>query len=330
MISIRNLTVAAGLTAGIAMPQGIAAQELKFANYTAPTHTITASVIDKLNEAVSSATNGEVTVRGYHGGELGSGPADQYVRVVQGVADMSWGLPGYTSSQFPKTMIIEMPDALPLDQPAYPALLQAYPDHLKNEFPATIPLALWGSEPNLFIMKSAEIRSPDDLKGLKIRVAGASAGEAIEALGATPVQMPMTQVYNGLQTGLIDGAISGVSTLIDFKLDEVADSFTLGANMGRLAFYTVMSQASYDGLSDAGKAGIDSIAGEVLSKSAEEAWLTTAAAALEAARADNRNVVIDLTPDEIAAFSEALAPVIDAYVEQVGGADALAAMRGNE
>ncbi|WP_255471002.1 TRAP transporter substrate-binding protein [Paracoccus sp. M683] len=271
MISIRDLTIAAGLAVGIAAPSGAAAQELKFANYTAPTHTITASVIDKLNEAVSAATDGAVTVRGYHGGELGSGPADQYVRVVQGVADMSWGLPGYTSSQFPKTMIVEMPGILPLDQPAYPALLRAYDDNLAGEFPATIPLALWGSEPNIFIMKSAQIRTPADLKGLKIRVAGSTAGEAIKALGATPVQMPMTQVYNGLQTGLIDGAISGVSTLIDFKLDEVADSLTLGANMGRLTFYTVMSQASYDKLSDEAKAALDAIGGEELSKSAEDA-----------------------------------------------------------
>ncbi|MFV0301897.1 MAG: TRAP transporter substrate-binding protein [Paracoccus sp. (in: a-proteobacteria)] len=328
MISIRNLTTVAALAAGIALPLDAGAKELKFANYTAPTHTITVSVIDKLNEAVSTATNGETTVRGYHGGELGSGPNDQYVRVVQGVADMSWGLPGYTSSQFPKTMILEMPGVLPLDQPAYPALLRALPDHLAPEFPATRVLALWGSEPNIFIMKSAQIRTPADLKGLKIRVAGSTAGEAMEALGATPVQMPMTQVYNGLQTGLIDGAISGVSTLIDFKLDEVADSLTLGANLGRLTFYTVLSQASYDGLSDEAKAGIDSIAGEALSQSAEEAWIATANAALEAARADTRNTVIDLTPEEAQAFADVLNPVTEAYVAQVGGEDALAAMRG--
>ncbi|WP_232962491.1 TRAP transporter substrate-binding protein [Paracoccus tegillarcae] len=328
MRTIRRMTIAAGLAVGIATPLATAAQELKFANFSAPTHTITAAVVDKLNDSVSAATNGELTVRGYHGGELGSGPADQYVRVVQGVADVAWGLPGYTSSQFPKTMIIEMPDALPLDQPAYPALLRAFDDNLASEFPATKPLALWGSEPNIFIMKSAEIRSPADLAGLKIRVAGSSAGEAVEALGATPVQMPMTQVYNGLQTGLIDGAISGASTLSDFKLDEVADSFTLGANLGRLVFFVVMNQGVYDGLSDEAKAAIDAVAGEELSKSAEDAWIVTADAAVEAARADENNVVIDLKPEEVAAFTDALAPVTDAYVAAVDGADALAAMQG--
>ncbi|MFV0383351.1 TRAP transporter substrate-binding protein [Paracoccus sp. (in: a-proteobacteria)] len=323
----RAFTVAAGFAAVMA-PLGVQAKELKFANYAAPTHTITASVVDKLNESLSGATGGELTVRGYHGGELGSGPADQYVRVVQGVADIAWGLQGYTSSQFPKTMIAEAPGVLPLDEPGYVALLRAYPDNLTGEFPATVPLALWTSEPNIFIMKTRQIRTPDDLKGLKIRVAGSIAADAMEALGATPVQMPMTQVYNGLQTGLIDGAISGVSTLIDFKLDEVSDTLTIGANLGRLTFYTVMSKQVYDGLSDSEKAAVDAVAGMELSKSAEEAWLITADAALEAARADSRNTVIDLTPDEIAAFEAVLAPVTEAYVAKVGGEATLAAMRG--
>lgn len=328
MNPILKLTLATALAAGIALPIAGSAQELKFANFSSPTHTITPSVIEMLNDRLSDATGGELTVRGYHGGELGSGPADQYVRVVQGVADIAWGLPGYTSSQFPKTMIIEAPDAVPLDRPGYAALLNAYDGYLAAEFPATRPLALWGSEPNIFIMRSKEIRTPADLQGLKIRVAGAIAGNAMQALGATPVQMPMTQVYNGLQTGLIDGAISGASTLSDFKLDEVADSYTLGANLGRLVFYTVMSQALYDGLPDDRKAAIDAIAGEELSKSAETSWQVTADAAMDAARADDRNVVIDLTPEEIQAFADILKPVTDAYVEEVGGGDVLTAMRG--
>lgn len=328
MISFRTTALATACMAGIALPATSMAQELKFANFSSPKHTITASVVDTLNDSLSAATDGKLTVRGYHGGELGSGPADQYVRVVQGVADISWGLPGYTSSQFAKTMIVEAPNAVPLDRAGYAALLDAYDEYLASEFPATKPLALWGSEPNIFIMKSAEIRSPEDLKGLKIRVAGATSAAAIEALGATPVQMPMTQVYNALQTGLVDGAISGASTLSDFKLDEVADSFTVGANLGRLAFFVVMSQAAYDGLSDENKAAVDAIAGHELSKTAETAWQATADAAMEAARADDRNVVVDLTPEAIKAFSDILEPVTSAYVEQVGGADVLAAMRG--
>ena len=80
---------------------------------------------------------GEVTVRGYHGGELGAGPVEQYVRVLQGAADMAWGLPGYTSSQFGKTMIAELTRRDPDDKPGYEALWAAFDDHLAAEFPGT-------------------------------------------------------------------------------------------------------------------------------------------------------------------------------------------------
>lgn len=43
---------------------------------------------------LSDATGGALTVRNYPGGELGAGPVEQYVRVLQGVADMGWGLQG--------------------------------------------------------------------------------------------------------------------------------------------------------------------------------------------------------------------------------------------
>lgn len=313
--------------AALAISTTASAEEMKFANFTPPFHTINASVIEVLNTQLSASTGGALTVKGYHGGELGAGPAEQYVRAVQGVADMVWGLPGYTSSQFPLTMIVELPNAIPLDMPGYVAFGRAM-DDLAPEFPGTKTLALWTSEPNIFIMKDREIRSPADLAGLKIRVAGATMADVANALGATPVQMPIGEVYNALQTGLIDGVITGASTLSDFKLDEVANSYTLGANIGRGSFYAVMNAAKYDALPDDQKAAVDAVAGAVLSQSAEDAWNATAAAALEAARATGDNTIIELTPEEAQAFADAVATVTDAYVAQVGGAATLAKMRG--
>lgn len=318
------------LLAGVAISAvsavGAWAEELSFANFTPPFHTINASVIEKLNAELSEATGGAVTVRGYHGGELGAGPVEQYIRAVQGAADMVWGLPGYTSSQFKKTMIVEMPDAIPLDMPGYEAMWRAYDEHMAGEFPGTVPLALWTSEPNIFIMKEKAIRTPDDLKGLKVRVAGATAAEVAEALGATPVQMPINQVYNAMQTGLIDGVITGASTLNDFKLDEVANAYTMGANLGRLTFYVVMNEGKYNALTDDQRAALDAIAGVPLSKSAEDAWNATADAGVATARTLPENTFVDLTPEEAAVFAEAVAGVTNSYIDSVGGEAAAAAL----
>jgi TRAP-type C4-dicarboxylate transport system substrate-binding protein len=143
------------------------------------------------------------------------------------------------------------------------------------------------------------------------------------------VQMPINQVYNALQTGLIDGVITGSSTLNDFKLDEVANSYTFGANLGRLSFYAVMTEGTFNGLSDEAKAVLDNSSNQTVSQSAEDAWNATADAGVATARALSENTFVDLTPEEATAFADAIAGVTGAYVDGVGGADALAAMQAN-
>jgi TRAP-type transport system periplasmic protein len=323
-MTIRTTLIGAALALATTVPA--MAQELKFANFTPPFHTVNASVIEKLNADLSAATGGSLTVRGYHGGELGAGPVEQYVRAVQGVADITWGLPGYTSQQFEKTMIVELPGVVPAGRSGADALCNAM-DEISGEFPGTRPVALWTSEPNIMIMKDKVVRTPADLAGLKIRVAGATAGKVAEALGATPVQMPINQVYNALQTGLIDGVFTGSSTLDDFKLDEVADAFTIGAPLGRLAFFAVMGEGSYNALSDDAKAAVDAASGCALGNNAETAWIATGEAGVARAREDGKNTFVDLTAEETQAFTDAVSAVVADYVASVGGEAALAAMQ---
>lgn len=323
----RGAVVAAGAT--FLASQAASAETLKLAHWVPPQHTLTASTIEPLKNGVEAETNGELTIDVYPGGELGKGPLEQYVRAVQGVADIVWGLEGYTSSQFPKTMVSELPGVLPEGKAGYEILWDAYDaGEISGEFPGTIPLALWLSEPNIFIMKDRDIRTPDDLKGLKIRVSGSAAAAVIEALGATPVQMPAGEIYNSLQTGLIDGVVTGASAVSDFKLDEVANSYTLGAPLGRISFYLVMNKAKYDGLSDAFKKAIDDNSGRMLSKSAEDGWNAKAKATIESMKASGDNNVIELSDDEAAAFGELTVPVTQKIVTDLGAEDVYATMTG--
>jgi TRAP-type C4-dicarboxylate transport system substrate-binding protein len=327
---IKNVTTTIAATAAVAgvTVSAASADSLKFASWVPPFHTITKGVVEPLTNAIVEGTGGATEVEYFAGGELGAGPLEQYVRVVQGVADMSWGLPGYTSSQFPKTMLAELPGAKG-DMPGYELLWNAYDaGMLESEFPGTKPLALWLSEPNVFIMKDHEIRTPDDVKGLKIRVSGAIAGDVIAALGATPVQMPAGEIYNALQTGLIDGVVTGTSAVGDFKLDEVANSYTYNVPLGQIAFYTIINKAAYDGLSAEGKAAIDGIAGRPLSKSAEDAWNAKADAVLESMKAAGDNTIITLTDEESAAFAELTLPVAAKVVSGLGAEDVYKTMRG--
>ncbi|MCO6187245.1 TRAP transporter substrate-binding protein [Rhizobium sp. L1K21] len=304
-----------------------AAEVLKLAHFVPPAHIITKAVVDPLSNGLKDATNGELTIQVYPGGELGKGPVEQYVRALQGVADITWGLEGYTSSQFQKTMISELPGVVG-EKPGYEMIWNAYDKYLKDEFPGTKPLALWVSEPNVFIMKDKEIRTPDDVKGLKIRVSGSAQGKVLEALGATPVQMPATEMYNALQTGLIDGIVTGSSAILDFKLNEVANSYTVGAPLGTVGFYLVMNQGRYDGLSDEFKKAVDDNSGFGLSKHAEETWNARGDDAIAAVKGDSNKTVVELSPEEAEAFGALTLPVTESIVKELGAEDVLAAMQG--
>lgn len=317
---------AIALAAALAAPAK--AETLKAASWVGPGHVINVSTFDPL--ATSLAGSGaDLELKVFHGGELGKGPLEQYVRVVQGVADVVWGLPGYTSSQFKKLMVAELPGVLPEGKTGYDIIWAAKDKGLlDSEFPGTKPLALWLSEPNIFIMKDRNVRTPEDIKGLKIRVSGSAAAAAVEALGATPVQMEAGEIYNALQTGLIDGIITGASAVGDFKLDEVANSYTIGAPLGRISFYVVMSQAKYDALNDAQKAAIDAMAGRPLSQSAEEGWNNRAKSVIEQLKADSTNTVHELSAEEAAKFGELTLPVAQKIVSEIGAQDVLDAMQG--
>lgn len=322
---LRSAATAVALAAAAALPAG--AETLKFAHWVPPAHTLTKSTIEPLIEATKDSG---LVIEVYPGGELGAGPLEQYVRVVQGVADIVWGLQGYTSSQFPKTMLSELPGALPEGMTGYDLIWNAWDAGLlADEFPGTQPLALWLSEPNIFIMKDRDIRTPDDLKGLKIRVSGSAAAALVESLGATPVQMPAGEIYNSLQTGLIDGVITGASAVGDFKLDEVANSYTLNAPLGHISFYVTMNKAKYESLPEAERAALDTIAGRALSKSAEDGWNAAAQSVIEGLIAAGDNTVHTLTDDERTAFEALTHPVTDRIVGELGAESILATMQGN-
>ncbi|HEU0222099.1 MAG TPA: C4-dicarboxylate ABC transporter substrate-binding protein, partial [Paracoccaceae bacterium] len=93
---LRGLAAAAGAVAALAAAP-LSAETLKLAHFVAPAHVVTGSVVEPLVKGVAAATSGDLTIQVYPGGELGAGPLEQYARALQGVADISWGLQGYTS-----------------------------------------------------------------------------------------------------------------------------------------------------------------------------------------------------------------------------------------
>lgn len=292
------------------------AEDLKLADFQPSTHPYVEQVYKPFAEAISTATNGEVTVTAYMGGELGPGPADQYNRAVDGVTDIAFGLPGYTATNFPKTLLTELPGVID-DETGTTAIL-ANLDQLADEYRRTPLIGLWSNAPNLLFMADTPVRSPADLAGKNIRVPSRNSGLVVEAWGGTPVSMPAPEIYNAMQTGVIDGAFIDATTLNTFRLSEVTNYVTQGMDSTISSFFLIMNRDSFEGLSEEQQTAVLE-AGKTAAENAHAVQMEGANRALDEFAATDGKELITLTPEEAAPFNEASAAVV---AELLGEADA--------
>jgi TRAP-type C4-dicarboxylate transport system substrate-binding protein len=74
-----------------------------------PTHVIWTDVIAPWTREVAKQSNNQLTVRMFPAMQLGGRPPELYRQVVQGISDITFTLPGYTSSDFPMMALTELP-----------------------------------------------------------------------------------------------------------------------------------------------------------------------------------------------------------------------------
>ncbi len=72
------------------------------------------------------------------------------------------------------------------------------------------------------IHASGDVKTMEDLRGLKLRFPTRQAGEALKALGATPIGMPVPQVPEAMSQGVIDGAVVPWEVVPSIRLQEMA------------------------------------------------------------------------------------------------------------
>ncbi len=185
-------------------------------------------------------------------------------------------------------------------------------------------LAYWD---NGFKIMSANspLKSPDDFLGLKMRIQSSKVLEAeMNALGAVPQVMAFSEVYQALQTGVVDGTENPPSNMYTQKMHEVQKHASV-TNHGYLGYAVIVNKQFWDGLPEDVRAGLDKAMVEAtdyangIAKEENDK-------ALEAMKAAGTTEFHDLTDDERTAFVAALAPVHDAMAERIG-AETIAAVK---
>ncbi|MDE0533690.1 MAG: TRAP transporter substrate-binding protein [Albidovulum sp.] len=308
-----------GGAAALAISSAAFAEELKLAHFSSIKYHLHVEMFVPLSEKVAEATGGATTIRVYPGGELGAGPVKQYDRAIDGVADIVYALPGYTASQFKKTLLVELPGVV---KPGANKTEEIWNniEMLDEEFRRTKLLGLWTAGDAVLLMAEKRIEQLSDLEGLKIRVPSKNTGRLIEAWGATAVSMPITEVYQSMDTGVVDGTLVDTSVLTSFKLGEVTKFITRGMNATNSVFMLIMNRDSWESLDADTQAIFTDLTGADMSEGGR-ITMTSASDRALANWLDGGGEVIDLSAEAAAEFnfaSDNLAATVIAELDGEG------------
>jgi TRAP-type C4-dicarboxylate transport system substrate-binding protein len=266
---------------------------------------------------VEAESGGRIKIDIFPSMQLGGTPPQLFDQARDGVADLIWTLPGNTPGRFPRIETFELPFTAARRAIVNSKALQDFADrNLGDEFGAVKPICFWAHDHGL-IHSSREVKTLEDLKGLKLRFPTRLSGEALRALGVTAIGMPIPQVPEALAQKVIDGCVVPWEVVPAIKVQELVKNHT--EIPGSPTFYTAtfilaMNKARYDGLPADLKAVIDANSGQVAAAMAGEVWDSAGATVSEMVR-KRGNTITTLTADEAQRWRKATDPVVEAWLK---------------
>ena len=175
-------------------------------------------------EELTKRTNGAVQVKMFHGATLG-GSSEMIDMVGDGAVDIGNFVAAYVFSRIPMQGFFAMPLLFPdvetvtaVNRLGWQTSKKLQDDLIKNN---VYPFNFRGLAVVHLISKKP-VRTMEDLKGLKIRSYGAIFPKILQKLGAVPVNLQFHEVYEGLQRGTVDAAVTSYGAAFAYKNFEVA------------------------------------------------------------------------------------------------------------
>ncbi|MAB07448.1 MAG: ABC transporter substrate-binding protein [Rhodobacteraceae bacterium] len=299
---------------------------LTVANWLPPSHPLVSELIVPMTEQIAEATDGEVTAN-ILPAPLGP-PQAHFDFAVNGVADITFGVQGYNPGRFKTTNIVELPFLGETAESISVAYWRVFDEMLRDagEYDQVKVLAVFSHGPGEIFLNEGDVSSPDVLDGVKIRVGGGIVHEIASALGAVPVEGPSSKAYELLSQGVADGIFFPYESVNFFKLiPQLETAIDVPGGLYNTSFYIAMNKAKWESLSPEVQAQIDSVTGEALARMAGRMW--DAADAEGRAAMEGEIAITPATEAQLAAWDEALSPLVQAKLDEAAeaGIDAQAA-----
>lgn len=298
------------------------AQEYTFKlhHFLGPQAAAQTEMLEPWAERIERASGGRVDIEIFPAMSLGGKPPELIRQVRDGVVDIVWTVNGYTAGLFPRTEVFELPFIHTNDPAATNlAMNDLFEEHLADEYDGLKVLFAHVHAGQGILTVDAEVRSPEGMRGLKMRTPTRTGAWVIEALGAHPVGMPVPDLPQALSRKVVDGALVPWEIIPTLKLQELAGYQIEGhdaARFGATTFQVSMNLDRWNGLPE-------DIRGIFLDHSGEE-WLAEVGAIWRrsdddgvAVATDAGNAHVVLSEQETEAFRQALKPVVERWIEEV-------------
>jgi TRAP-type C4-dicarboxylate transport system substrate-binding protein len=179
-------------------------------------------------KAVEEATNGRVKVEVYWSNTL-SKPMDNWESVKTGIADAGVLAMPFWPGLAPLSDVISLPflgiETAEQGSAVFWKLYEQFPS-IREEFKDIHLMFVGVSNPNVLITSGKQVKTLEDMEGMKVRVTGGPPTEFLKAIGSSPMLVPMVDVYMNLQKGVIDGVLASWTSVQSMSFYEVAEYVT--------------------------------------------------------------------------------------------------------
>jgi TRAP-type C4-dicarboxylate transport system substrate-binding protein len=268
---------------------------------------------------VEQESGGKLKIDIFPAMQLGGAPPQLYDQARDGVADIVWTLPGNTPGRFPGVEVFELPFiAAKRAAPNAKAVQEFYETYLRDEFKETHPITVWAHDHGL-IHANRQVKTMADLKGLKVRSPTRLAGEALKALGATGIPMPIPQVPEALAQRVIDGCVVPWEVVPAIKVHELVKYHTEipgSPTLYTATFVLAMNKEKYASLPADLKTVLDTNSGQAAATMAARVWDEQASVVEEMVK-KRGNTISAISAEEAANWRKATEPVVEAWIKQV-------------
>ena len=291
--------------------------KLTYSCFFPPTH-IQSKLAEAWCKEVEKRTDGQVQIS-YYPGQTLTKAKQCYDGVVEGLSDIGFSILQYTPGRFPVMDVINLPVGVPSGEVATAVLNEVNDKFQPKELSDTQVMYLHSHGPGFIHTSEKPIPKMEDLKGVKIRSHGPTA-EMIKCLGGTPVALPMPELYQALQKGVVQGGVFPLEANKGWRLAEVTQYVSACFSTGYgLAFFVVMNKDKWEALPADVKKTIDEINREWVIKHGQ-AWDESDFRGVQFLLKKG-NMMIGIDPKEAEKREKAVQPVMSAYVEELSEKD---------